>query len=105
MAAMPLAATTMELAQRGLAGDRDGMLAHSVDYLDAFSVLVISWQWAKMAAAARRGLERDRASADFYRGKIAAARWFFANELPRVSTLCDICLTDASFVEARPEWF
>ena len=95
----------MELAQRGMAGDRDGMLAHSVDYLEAFSVAVVAWQWARMAAAARRGLERDRTSIDFYRGKIAAARWFFANELVRVPTLCDICLTDASFVEARPEWF
>jgi butyryl-CoA dehydrogenase len=100
-----IATTTMELAQRGLAGDRDGMLAHSVDYLEAFSALVVAWQWARMAAAARRGLERDRASPNFYRGKIAAARWFFANELVRVPTLCDICLTDASFVEARPEWF
>jgi butyryl-CoA dehydrogenase len=100
-----IAATTMELAQRGMAGDRDGMLAHSVDYLEAFSIMVVAWQWARMAAAARRGLERDRTSAHFYRGKIAAARWFFANELVRVPTLCDICLTDSSFVEARPEWF
>jgi alkylation response protein AidB-like acyl-CoA dehydrogenase len=100
-----IGATTMELAQRGMAGDRDGMLAHSVDYLEAFSIVVVAWQWARMAAAARRGLERDRASADFYRGKLAAARWFFANELVRVPALCDICLTDTSFVEARPEWF
>jgi hypothetical protein len=99
-----IGATTMELARRGLAGDRDGMLAHSADYLEAFSILVVAWQWARMAAAARRGLERDRSS-DFYRGKIAAARWFFANELVRVPILCDICLNDASFLEARAGWF
>ncbi|MFL5405788.1 MAG: acyl-CoA dehydrogenase [Myxococcales bacterium] len=97
-----IAATTMELAQRGMGGDRDGMLAHSVDYLEAFSILVVAWQWARMAAAARRGVEK--ASADFYRGKIAAAQWFFANQLARVPTLCDICLNDRSFLDARQEW-
>ncbi|MFL5420142.1 MAG: acyl-CoA dehydrogenase [Myxococcales bacterium] len=97
-----IAATTMELAQRGMGGDRDGMLAHSADYLEAFSILVVAWQWARMAAAARRGV--DKASADFYRGKIAAAQWFFANQLARVPTLCDICLNDRSFLDARQEW-
>ncbi|MFL5388016.1 MAG: acyl-CoA dehydrogenase [Myxococcales bacterium] len=97
-----IAATTMELAQRGMGGDRDGMLAHSADYLEAFSILVVAWQWARMAAAARRGV--DKASADFYRGKIAAAQWFFANQLARVPTLCEICLNDRSFLDARQEW-
>ncbi|MFL5395388.1 MAG: acyl-CoA dehydrogenase, partial [Myxococcales bacterium] len=97
-----IAATTRELAQRGMGGDRDGMLAHSADYLEAFSILVVAWQWARMAAAARRGV--DKASADFYRGKIAAAQWFFANQLARVPTLCDICLNDRSFLDARQEW-
>src|SRR3954467_9040957 len=97
-----LGATTLQLAQRGIAGDRDGMLAHSVDYLEAFSILVIAWQWARMAAAARRGV--DKASADFYRGKIAGAQWFFANQLARVPTLCEICLNDRSFLDARQEW-
>ncbi|MFL5366477.1 MAG: acyl-CoA dehydrogenase [Myxococcales bacterium] len=97
-----IAATTMELAQRGMGGDRDGMLAHSADYLEAFSILVVAWQWARMAAAARRGV--DKASADFYRGKIAAAQWFFANQLARVPTLCDVCLNDRSFLDARQEW-
>jgi len=99
-----IGATTMELAQRGMAGDRDGMLAHSVDYLEAFSILVVAWQWARMAAAARRGLERDKGSSDFYRGKIAAAQWFFANQLARVPGLCQICLNDRSFLDARQEW-
>jgi hypothetical protein len=53
---------------------------------------------------ARKGLVRDRASADFYQGKIAACRYFFANEVTRIPQLCNVCLTDTSFVEARPEW-
>jgi butyryl-CoA dehydrogenase len=88
-----------------MSGDREGMLAHAADYMQMFSIFAIAWQWIRMAAAARAGLERDRASADFYRGKIAAARYWLATELPRIPQLARLSLEDDSFLTANPEWF
>jgi butyryl-CoA dehydrogenase len=58
------------------------------------------------AAAAREGLRRDPASSDFYRGKLAAARYWFATEVPRIDQLCALCRSlDDSYASMRPEWF
>ncbi|MCA9686141.1 MAG: acyl-CoA dehydrogenase, partial [Myxococcales bacterium] len=69
---------TQLLGQRGMMGDAVGMLAHSHDYLTLFSNLIISWQWLRMAAAACRGLGGDVHSeaADYYHGKLEAARYW-----------------------------
>jgi alkylation response protein AidB-like acyl-CoA dehydrogenase len=83
------------LGARGLGGDLTGMLAHSVDYLTMFSNLIIAWQWLRMAAAARRGLggEIDDAEADYYRGKIEAARYWIRTELADNARLAVLCET------------
>jgi alkylation response protein AidB-like acyl-CoA dehydrogenase len=85
---------TQMLAARGVGGDVTGMLAHSVDYLTLFSNLIIAWQWLKVAGAACRGLggEVDSAAADYYRGKVEAARYWIRTELAdnaRLATLCE----------------
>jgi butyryl-CoA dehydrogenase len=103
-AGVTIADLTMRLAQRGMGGDREGMLAHSADYMQLFSIFVVAWQWVRMAAAARAGMEKDRASADFYRGKLSAARYFLATEVPRIPQLARLCLEDDSFLATRPEW-
>lgn len=86
---------TAVLGARGLGGDLLGMLAHSVDYLTMFSNLIIAWQWLRMAAAARRGLGREigDAEADYYRGKIEAARYWIRTELPDNARLAVLCET------------
>ena len=86
---------TAVLGARGLGGDLTGMLAHSVDYLTMFSNLIIAWQWLRMAAAARRGLggEIDDAEADYYRGKIEAARYWIRTELADNARLAVLCET------------
>ena len=86
---------TAVLGARGLGGDLTGLLAHSVDYLTMFSNLIIAWQWLRMAAAARRGLggEIDDAEADYYRGKIEAARYWIRTELADNARLAVLCET------------
>jgi butyryl-CoA dehydrogenase len=99
---------TMALAQRGLAGDRDGMMLHSSDYLELFSLIVIAWQWVVQAAAAREGLQREGErgpSADFYRGKLSAAQYWLRTELPRAAHLTELCASgEDSYAQLRPEW-
>jgi butyryl-CoA dehydrogenase len=62
-------------------------LANATLYLDAFGHVVIGWIWLWQAVAAERAIrERRAAAADggFYRGKLAAFRYFFRYELPKV---------------------
>jgi butyryl-CoA dehydrogenase len=95
-------ATTMELGQRGMAGDADGMLGHSWDYLDMFATLVIGWQWLNMAAVARTAPiseERKRATD-------AATQYWICTEIPRIPVLANLCRTNEdSYIKAEPEWF
>lgn len=94
--------TTMELGQRGMAGDGEGMLAHSWDYLDMFATLVIGWQWLNMAAAARAAtVSRQR-----QRATEAAAQYWIRTEMPRVPLLASLCRSNEdSYIKAEPDWF
>jgi butyryl-CoA dehydrogenase len=78
---------TMALGGLGLSGQVEPMLAHAADYLDLMSVLLVSWQWLLQAAAIR---ERGRDDA-FARGKLRAAQYWIATELPRVELLARLC--------------
>jgi alkylation response protein AidB-like acyl-CoA dehydrogenase len=95
-------AVTMELGQRGMAGDADGMLGHSWDYLDLFATLVIGWQWLHMDAVARTAPvaeERKRATE-------ATAQYWIRTEVPRIEHLAHLCRTNEdSYIKAEPEWF
>ncbi len=97
---------TMELAQRGLAGDPDGMMRHATDYLDLFSTVAIAWQWLELAAAAREGLARGAGPRDgFYRAKLAAAQYWIATELPRIHHLAHLCRTaEDSYASLDEAW-
>jgi butyryl-CoA dehydrogenase len=93
---------TMELGQRGMAGDADGMLGHSWDYLDMFATLVIGWQWLNMAAVARTApvsKERRRATD-------AATQYWIRTEIPRIPLLAKLCKNNEdSYINAEPDWF
>ncbi len=90
-----VAGLTQVLGARGIGGDVIGMLAHSVDYLTLFSNLIIAWQWLRIAGAACRGLggEIDDAAADFYHGKIEAARYWVRTDLADNARLAILCET------------
>ncbi|WP_164008760.1 acyl-CoA dehydrogenase [Pyxidicoccus trucidator] len=95
-----------ELGARGMSGEVELMLRHSADFLDLFSVLAVAWRWLAQAAAAKEGLARGGADSDFYEGKLAAAQYWFAVELPRVPLLTALCRTgEDSYARMRPEWF
>jgi len=97
-----VASITMELGQRGMAGDADGMLGHSWDYLDMFATLVIGWQWLQMDAAARSA----PISADRKHATEAASKYWIRTEIPRIPHLADLCRSNEdSYIQAQPEWF
>jgi butyryl-CoA dehydrogenase len=105
--AMALVATlTAELGALGLAGDVERMLLHAADYLELFSIVAVAWQWLLQAAAAREALARGAQPAGFYEGKLCAAAYWIATEVPRVAHLAALCRTaEGSYARMRPEWF
>jgi len=103
-AVQDLGATTMEVAQRGMSGDRNGMLRHSTDYLEMFSVTAVAWLWLRMATAASRAIAAQPSRAEFLRGKIRTARYWFANDLARTPALGALIRSgEDSFEGARGE--
>ncbi len=100
------ASLTMHLGALGMQGDAEAMMRHSVDYLMLFSVLVVGWQWLLQAAVAAEGLKLRAHDEDFYRGKLKAAQYWMATEIPRVRELAERCRRgDDSFSGMRPAWF
>ncbi len=74
-------------------GDPRKALANATPYLEAFGHTVIAWIWLDVASTALACVPSDGV-----RGKIAAARYYYAHELPKVqawlapvSSLDDVC--------------
>ena len=102
-AAQQAGALTLELAQRGQAGDPEGMMAHAADFLELFSTVAIAWQWLELAAAAAERRARGHADAAFIEGKLAACRYWIATELPRCAHLAHLCRSgESSYVAVSP---
>ncbi len=78
-----LSQVTLALLGDLLQGQVTRGLANSALYLKAFGHAVIGWRWLEQALRAERGLaEGAPADADFYRGKLQAARYFLTWEVP-----------------------
>ena len=65
-------------------GDPRLILADATAYLEATGHLVVAWLWLEQCLAA------DGKEGTFYEGKRAAARYFFARELPKVGPMLDL---------------
>jgi len=72
--------TTTRLLQVALTQDAPSALAHATTYLQVFGHSVVAWVWLRLALRALPCV--DGAEADFHRGKVLAARFFFRHELP-----------------------
>lgn len=97
---------TLALGSLGMAGEVEQMLRHSADYLELFSIVAVAWRWLAQAAAAREGLARGTGERDFYEGKLCAAQYWFAVEVPRVPHLAELCRTaEDSYTRMHAEWF
>lgn len=87
-------------------GNAEKELANATLYLDAFGHIVIAWLWLKQAVSANDALEATTEIDPFFSGKLAAASYFYAYELPKavhqlsiVQSLTTICM------DMRPEQF
>jgi hypothetical protein len=73
--------------------------------LFAVGDVVVAWLLLQQAAVALQALERDASAsdADFYRGKVAAARWFTAQVLPHIRAERKVCEATSDEVMQLPE--
>jgi butyryl-CoA dehydrogenase len=72
-------------------------LANSALYLKAFGHAVIGWRWLEQAIRAEQGLATGNVTdADFYQGKLQAARYFLTWEVPA-------CHHELAILEARDD--
>jgi alkylation response protein AidB-like acyl-CoA dehydrogenase len=106
-AALTAAAETTRVLGAALAGDANAALANSSVYLEMFGHTVLAWIWLRQALAAVRGLAAGNAAdADFYRGKLAACRYFFNWELPKTQPQHTLLRAlDSTCLEMKDEWF
>ncbi len=65
-------------------GDRERFLANASHYLNMVGHTVIGWMWLRQGLAAEAGLAQAAGDEEFYRGKLAACRYFFGFEMPKV---------------------
>ena len=80
-------------------GDPRLVLADATAYLEATGHLVVAWLWLEQCLAA------DGQVGAFYDGKRAAARYFFARELPKVGPMLDLLASgDRTTVDLDPDW-
>ncbi len=75
-------------------------LANATPYLQAFGHVVIAWTWLDVALASQ-GRADDAAQ-----GRLAAARYFFAYELPKIGAwLAVVSSREATCREMKQSWF
>jgi alkylation response protein AidB-like acyl-CoA dehydrogenase len=99
---------TQDLRLRAGSAGLEASLADATLYLECFGLVTIAWQWLRQGLAAQKALEGGckRADENFYRGKLATLRYFFAYELPKTVWLFQRLMEDDHLtVEMLPELF
>jgi butyryl-CoA dehydrogenase len=82
--------------------DPEAALANATPYLQAFGHVVLAWIWLDVAVAARAAAPR----ADLHEGKLAAARYFFRYELPKIDAWLGVVASrDDTCRRMHDAWF
>ncbi|AHL77097.1 acyl-CoA dehydrogenase [Stutzerimonas stutzeri] len=102
-----LTAVTQALLGDLMAGKINQALANSALYLKIFGHTVIGWRWLEQAIRAEQGLAKgNEADADFYRGKLQAARYFLTWEVPSCHHELDLLAgRDDTCLGMQEDWF
>ncbi len=93
---------TESIAARA-ARNPDEMGAAAMDYLELTGYLCLAWCWARSAAVAVTALHKGSADADFYKAKLATARFYFTRILPRAEAHLDALGAGARSLMEIPE--
>jgi butyryl-CoA dehydrogenase len=105
-AGMTVASLATQLGGMGARGDVEAMMRHSADFLSLFAIVVVSWLWLWQGALAKEALASGTGDTDFYEGKLHAAQYWIATELPKVEALAALCRSgEDSYAVMKDGWF
>ena len=100
------AAVTRTLLSRAPEVGPDVFLANASVYLDMLGHVTVAWIWLRQAVAARRALAAGTVRDAHLRGKVAAAKFFFAQDLPMIFPQADLLeRMDRTALETDEDWF
>jgi butyryl-CoA dehydrogenase len=94
--------------QGQVAADADLGLSNATTYLDLFGRVVVGWLWLRQAELASRALAAGAqgSEADFYRGKVQAARYFMDWELAPLPSQANLLLAgNRVCFDMQDAWF
>ncbi|MEE1893177.1 acyl-CoA dehydrogenase [Metapseudomonas otitidis] len=102
-----LSSVTLALLGDLIQGKVAQALANSALYLNSFGHAVIGWRWLEQAIRAQQGLANGNpADAEFYKGKLQAARFFLTWEVPGVHhALAILEARDDTCLGMQADWF
>lgn len=82
-------------------------LANGTPFLHLVGHTVVAWIWLSYGLVADRNLpDASGTEADFYRGKLAACRYFFNWELPKTTHFAQLVRDlDTTCVDMEKDWF
>lgn len=83
-------------------------LANATPYLDMFGRVLVGWVWLRMALVASRALHvgATGSEADFYYGKLQAARYFMDWELSVIDTQAPLLISaNRTSFDMQDQWF
>ena len=103
-----LAATTGALGEASATLPPARALANASVYLELASRTIVAWLWLQQATVAARALVAGTTGddAEFYRGKLQAARYWFGWELPRTEAQAALLTRlDSTVYEMQVAWF
>ena len=103
-----VAETTTHLGGIALKGDVEAYISSATLYLRMFSPLVISWLFLWQSTVAQKALDQGARGADqnYYKGKLATARFYLNNELPHLHATAQILKSgERTALDFDEEWF
>jgi butyryl-CoA dehydrogenase len=105
---LQMALQALESATRAawINGQPEEALANATPYLQAFGHVVLAWLWLDVACVCRARLADGLGDQAADRGRLAAMRYFFAYELPKVDAwLLAVAARQAVCREMQDDWF
>jgi butyryl-CoA dehydrogenase len=89
-------------------GDTEAYFSDATLFLEMTGIIAIAWQWLKMGVVVQKALDSEtihEMDKNFYNGKLAAMKYFFAYELIKVEGLAK-CLQEENKVtiETEADW-